>query len=183
MRHRGPRLQPFVAGATNSALWPGTEWLNLKLQSDFEGQREDNCGSFTARSILWYQVASAQKVWTPREYLPAFGQSYAGIAKDKDGNSRAQRRGRAGARRRERGVLALAIGCIVPSGRPREEGRRLGASARNLHGRPASRSGSTEPSPRDTGRHRDPWRAPLEPRRPRDLRTTQSAIMPRIVHY
>ena len=58
----------------------------MKLQSDFEGQREDNYGSFTARSILWYQVVGSQKVWTPREYPPGFGQDYAGIAKDADGD-------------------------------------------------------------------------------------------------
>ncbi len=67
-------------------LFPGTKWLNLQLMSDFEGQREDNYGAFTARSILWDQVVSAQKVWTPREYPPGFGQAYAGVAKDKDGD-------------------------------------------------------------------------------------------------
>lgn len=63
----------------------GTEWLNLQLMSDFEGQKEENYGAYTPRSILWYQVVSSQKVWTPREYPPGFGQTYAGVAKDGDG--------------------------------------------------------------------------------------------------
>ena len=67
-------------------LFPETRWLNLQLMSDFEGQREENYGAFTPRSILWYQVVCAQTVWTPREYPPGFGQTYAGIAKDKDGD-------------------------------------------------------------------------------------------------
>ena len=66
-------------------VFPGTEWLNLQLMSDFEGQREDNYGAFTPRTILWYQIVCAQKVWTPREYPPGFGQAYAGVAKDGEG--------------------------------------------------------------------------------------------------
>ena len=54
--------------------------------SDFEGQREENYGSYTPRSILWYQIVSVQQVWTPREYPPGFGQTYAAVAKDGAGN-------------------------------------------------------------------------------------------------
>ena len=63
-----------------------TEWLNLKIMSDFDNQREENYGSYTPRSILWYQIVSVQQVWTPREYPPGFGQTYAAIAKDGDSN-------------------------------------------------------------------------------------------------
>ena len=67
-------------------LWPGTEWLNLKLISEIDTQEEATYGAFQARSILWYQVVSAQQVWSPREYPPGFGQTYAAAAKDADGN-------------------------------------------------------------------------------------------------
>ncbi len=67
-------------------VYDDTEWLNLKIMSDFEGQREENYGAYTPRSILWYQIVSVQQVWTPREYPPGFGQTYAAIAKDRDSN-------------------------------------------------------------------------------------------------